>query len=283
MTPTIDTFPPILRDTILWEQPIPMPGPVNTSGCEDSPFIVPDGSSFYFFFTPDIRVPVDKQLLDSVTGIYWATRTGSDWTEPERVVLNNDLSMDGAEFVQGDTMWFASVRTGNFGEIDIYQALLKSGRWGYVKNAGRQLNRDYDIGEFCLSPDGRTIYFGWNQPGGYGGLDIWKADRSSDTWGPPVNLGPGVNSADDENQPCLTPDGRDLWFTRNSQLGVPGPACWRSMHLNDSWGVAEEVVSRFAGEPTLDSAGNLYFVHHYMTSATKIIEADIYVAYRRQK
>jgi hypothetical protein len=39
-------------------------------------------------------------------------------------------------------------------------------------------------------------------------------------------------------------------------------------------------VSQFAGEPTLDDAGNLYFVHHFYEDGVKI-EADIYIARRK--
>jgi len=113
-TPVTDLFPPILVSPD-FEEPVPMPGPVNSAGAEDSPFITADGQEFYFFFTPDVRVPVEKQLIDSVTGI-WACRfVGGNWTEPERVALNDDYAMDGCEVVFGDTMWFASVRAGNYG------------------------------------------------------------------------------------------------------------------------------------------------------------------------
>jgi hypothetical protein len=62
--------------------PVPMEGPANTAGAEDSPFITPDGSRFFFFFTPDVRVPVEKQVLDGATGIWECHREGSSWSEP---------------------------------------------------------------------------------------------------------------------------------------------------------------------------------------------------------
>ena len=40
------------------------------------------------------------------------------------------------------------------------------------------------------------------------------------------------------------------------------------------------IVERFAGEPTLDARGNLYFVHHYFRDGV-MLEADLYVAHRR--
>jgi hypothetical protein len=44
----------------------------------------------------------------------------------------------------------------------------------------------------------------------------------------------------------------------------------------------EEIISSFAGEPTLNSDGRtLYFVHHYFSSdLSQMIEADIYVSTR---
>jgi len=47
-----------------------------------------------------------------------------------------------------------------------------------------------------------------------------------------------------------------------------------------AWGAAELIVSRFAGEATLDRAGNLYFTDHLLSPEGKIVEADIYVARR---
>lgn len=68
-TPETDQYPPILYSND-YEPPVPLGPGVNTSGAEDSPFILPDGKTLYFVFTPDVRVPVEKQVLDSVTGVW---------------------------------------------------------------------------------------------------------------------------------------------------------------------------------------------------------------------
>ena len=69
VTPETDVNPPKSKSPD-YADPVPLPAPVNTAGAEDSPFITPDGNTLYFFFTPDVRVPVEKQILDNVTGIY---------------------------------------------------------------------------------------------------------------------------------------------------------------------------------------------------------------------
>jgi hypothetical protein len=125
MTPETDAFPPILYSDE-WMQPVPLSSLINTAGAEDSPFVLPDGNSLYFFFTPDVRVPVEKQLLDGVTGIYLSKKQDGVWSRPERVILQDSgkLALDGAEFVQGNTMWFASAREGYTG-VNLFTAEFK--------------------------------------------------------------------------------------------------------------------------------------------------------------
>jgi hypothetical protein len=293
MTPATDTWPPILHSDE-WEPPVPMPGPVNTAGGEDSPFITPDGEWFFVWFTPDVRVPAERQLLDGATGIYWSKRVGSQWTEPERVVLFNDVSLDGAQFVQGDTMWFASARDdGVFrGEgpngLEWYTARRNGEEWLDWRNVGRRFNRDYQVGELHIAADGRTLYCHRGaEAGGHGRYDLWSLARTADGWAPPVNLGPVINTAADEGWPFLSEDGTELWFTRMNREGqaTPGPSIWRSRtDTTGAWSPPELILSQFAGEPTLDRQGNLYFTHHYFTGTDpfRMIEADIYVCYRKR-
>jgi len=228
-TPDTDIYRPVVHSDA-WKTPVPMEGPINTAGAEDSPFITPDGNTFYFFFTPDVRVPVEKQLVDGVTAVYWSKKANGTWPEPEKLVLNNDVSLDGCVCVQGDTMWFGSARAGNYGQVDVYTAKYKNGKWTDWKNAGEQLNKQFDIGEFHVTPDGNTIYFGWAKNGTdsgsiwEGNRDIYKSEKAGGAWGTPVSLGPNVNSGQMEDQPFLSQDGSELWFTGQSRLGYPGPA-----------------------------------------------------------
>lgn len=270
-TPGNDTHPPVLHSDG-WQRPIPVPGPIDTAGAEDSPFITPDGNWFFFFFTPNLRIPAAQQLGDGVTGIWWSTRVGGSWSEPTRVNLGSTQSLDGCEFVQGSTMWFCSARVGNYRAVDIYTAEYLNGGWTEVKNAGKTLNLEYQVGELAISPDNATMYYGSNG-------QIWALDRTPGNWTDP-HLVPGVQVTTGENQPFVTPDGKQLWFTGNSLLGYPGPAIFCSTWNGTGWQGPVEVVSQFAGEPALDSDGNLYFVHHFLDSNGSIAEADIYVAYR---
>ena len=282
MTPADDAWPPTIAPG--WTQPVPLDPPVNTAGAEDSPFITPDGQALYFFFTPDVSVPPEKQLLDGVTGIWVTHREAEGWSEPERVPLAHpdEVHLDGCEFVRDDWMVFCSAREGNKREIDLYTATLKNGAWTNWQNWGEPFNVAYQVGEMHITADGRFLYFGSDRPGGYGGIDLWVSEKTGDAWGEPVNLGPQINTSGDENRPFVTVDGQELWFDAfNRPDQIPG--ILRSIRQPDgSWGEPSEIVSGLAGEPTLTGDGRtLYFVHHYYSAdLSQMIEADIYVSER---
>jgi len=283
MTPELDIYSPVTHSPE-WSQPVPMDGPINTAGAEDAPVITPDGNTFIFFFTPDVSVPPEEQLLDNVTGVWWCTKNDSVWEEPQRAILCDDdeLALDGPFCIEGNTLWFCSARVGNYRELDIYTAELNGGTWSNWENADSLLNVDYLVGELYITADGNTMYYDADRENGFGGKDIWETNKVNEEWAEPVNLGATINTDSDEGWLYVTPDGSELWFTRWSGLGYMGPALFRSIKsLDGSWSEPEEIISNFAGDPALDAEGNIYFTHHYFNAGTEMIEADIYVAYRR--
>lgn len=277
MTPEADVFPPILHSND-FESPVPLGQAINTAGGEDSAFVTPDGSALYFFFTPDVSIPAEKQLFDGVTGIWFSQKQNGEWGIAQRVVLKDrdELALDGCEFVQGDEMWFCSARAGNYRGVDMWTARYEEGGWSDWQNAGSKLNVDYEVGELHVTASGEEIYFHSSRAGGSGGYDIWVTRLVNGEWQEPLNI-EAVNTHDTEGWPFVTQDGKELWFTR---FYMGSPAIFRSYKVGGEWGEPELILSQFAGEPSLDNQGNLYFTHHYFKDGT-MIEADIYVAYRK--
>jgi|SRR3989344_863757 len=273
MTPETDDHPPILHSSE-YKNSVPLDS-INSAGAEDSPFIPLDRNEIYFFFTPDVRVPVEKQILDEVTGIWFSKYEEGVWQKPERVVLQDKgkLAGDGCEFVKGDFMLFCSVREGYTG-INWFSSDwdAKKQKWTDWKNA--DFNPEYEVGELHIYKD--ELYYHSSRAGGKGNLDIWMLKNINSKWENPVNI-EIVNSPESEGWPYITPDGKELWFTRFYQ---GSPAVFRSKRINGNWQEPELIISQFAGEPTLDSNGNIYFVHHFYKDS-KMIEADIYVAYKK--
>jgi hypothetical protein len=132
------------------------------------------------------------------------------------------------------------------------------------------------VGELHFTNNFTELYYHSSRAGGKGGTDIWYSQNINGKFQEPVNI-EIVNSEVNEGYPYITPDGKELWFNR-WYLGTP--AVFQSKKIDGEWQEPELIISQFAGEPTLDDEGNIYFVHHFYEDG-KMIEADIYVAYRK--
>lgn len=270
MSPANDPLPPVLLSND-FEEPVPLPYPVNTRGAEDSAFILPDGNTLYVWFTPNNRMDVIEQSQDLVTGIYQFQREAEGWSDPERIwlVKPGEPHLDGCGFFQGNRLWICGVRQGYEG-LHWFTSEYVDGSWSIAQLD--DFPASYEVGELHISRDGNTLYYHSSRPGGQGGLDIWVSEKVNGAWGEPVNL-EAVNSSHDEGWPALNPQEDELWITRD--YGI-----WRSKKVNGEWTEPEEIVSTLAGEATIDQYGNVYFTHHYFEGDT-MIEADIYVIRRK--
>ncbi len=72
-----------------------------------------------------------------------------------------------------------------------------------------------------LSPDGQTLYFISDRPGGQGGYDIYISYRSGKSWSKPENLGSEINTPGQEGYPFIHSSGI-LFFSSDCRNGNGG-------------------------------------------------------------
>ena len=90
---------------------------------------------------------------------------------------------------------------------------------------------DISTGYGTFSPDGNAIYFCSDRPEGYGGYDIYRANRKGQSWETvPENLGTVVNSVGDEITPFF--DGESLFFSSNWHHGMGSYDVFRAAMTN---------------------------------------------------
>ena len=96
--------------------------------------------------------------------------------------------------------------------LGLFESRLENGEWTLPE--GLTINsKDYNCTHPALSGDGQTLVFASNQPGGFGGYDLWKIEKRGDKWGEPINLGGGVNTSGNEFFPTWV--GSTLYFSSN--------------------------------------------------------------------
>jgi outer membrane protein OmpA-like peptidoglycan-associated protein/tetratricopeptide (TPR) repeat protein len=84
----------------------------------------------------------------------------------------------------------------------------------------------------ALSADGRTLYFSANLADGWGGYDLYRADRRPDgEWGEPALLSRAINTEGNEQFPTL--DGDTLYFSSDGLEGLGGLDIFRTWPLAD--------------------------------------------------
>ena len=119
--------------------------------------------------------------------------------------------------------------------------------WSAPINLGPTVNStSMDRGP-AISKDGLSLYFASTRPGGFGGEDIYVSQRETRDaeWGPPVNLGPIINTTSNELVPAFSRDGHLMFFATGRPGGFGGADIWvsRREHTHDdfAWQPAENL------------------------------------------
>lgn len=106
-------------------------------------------------------------------------------------------------------------------QLNIYYAENVDGQWRDVQTAPFN-SHDYSTSHPALSPDGNTLYFTSDRPGGKGKADLYKVAVAADgTFGEPVNLGDNINTEGKEGFPFVDANGT-LYFASDGHLGMGG-------------------------------------------------------------
>ncbi|MBI3502910.1 MAG: OmpA family protein [Bacteroidetes bacterium] len=124
----------------------------------------------------------------------------------------------------------------------IYYSKLEGDQWSYGYMLGTDPGDITDINSpswepsACLSPDGNTLYFVSDRPGGFGGRDIYRCVKlPTGRWSKGTNLGPTINTEYDEDAPFMHPDGVTLFFSSNGHKTMGGFDVFFSVKGDSGW------------------------------------------------
>ena len=200
--------------------------PVNTAFIENVPALSSDGHWLFFnsnrpggFGGVDLLVSYRNHVHDDL-----------DWQTPVNLGAGvNSASLDiGASYFANDDfgvplLFFGSDRPGGPGGTDIYvSAQQPDGSFGAAELVN-ELSSPFSDNRPVVRFDGLELFLFSDRPDG-SNVDMWVSTRNSvfDPWSTPVNLGPTVNSPQDDRQAYITSDRRTLFFASDRPGGVGG-------------------------------------------------------------
>ncbi len=188
-------------------------------------------------------------LIGFVAAIMLGDRTvKADFTFGEPTNLGPTVNSSAGEsqpyiLADGLALYFQSTRPGGYGDKDLWVTTrpTTNDEWTEPVNLGPTINSSAHDAAPCISADGLALYFHSERPGGYGGSrDLWVTARptTEDPWTEPANLGPTVNSSDQEGRPCVSSDSLSLYFNspRPGGFGYDDLYVTTRVTVEDEWG-----------------------------------------------
>lgn len=159
---------------------------------------------------------------DSRIKIFQVTYDGNEWGNEQELSINSDNYDCAYPATTPDDKYliFASNMSGGHGETDLYIVEKRpDGSFGQPRNLGPEINT-FGYERFPFVSDEYDLYFASDGHIGFGGLDIFKATRQSNTtWENVENMMQPINSNKDDFGYVIDPSDPDQGFLSSNRLG----------------------------------------------------------------
>lgn len=219
----VEEFTTSKKENGLWSPGEKMPPPFNTTFNEGGATVSVDNKELFFTICK-------AEGKDNYTNcdIYYSYRIKDGWSEIQNLgnQVNNASAWDSQPTISPDgrTLYFASMREGGRGGIDLYKTSRgDDGKWLNATSLGPSINTPGNEKSPFIHPDNKTLYFSSDGLPGLGGFDIFiaKADDEGN-FKKPVNIGYPINSEYDDLGFFVSTDGLTGYFASNKLLGKGG-------------------------------------------------------------
>lgn len=234
-------------------KPVNCGASINTANDEYFPTVTADNTTFYF-----TRKFKERNLCSGTDGqedFFTCTRDEKgSWRTAVPFKEINSACNEGAPNVSADGQFMFYTACGDinneygpskekgYGSCDIFYSDKYSGKWTRPVNIGKPVNSQHWETQPSFSSDGKTLYFirGILGRDGKKTGDIYYSVIGEDNkFGPPVKLGPNINTEGSEESVFIHPDNMTLYFASDGHVGLGGYDIFVSKRQPDGeWGPA---------------------------------------------
>lgn len=234
---------------------------VNSKDHDYCPLVTADGNDLYFTSRREGSVggmhDPSGQLFED---IYHAKRMDEHWSNARNAGIPLNTYVHDATVglsPDGNTMILYRTSPG-LSSGDLYESQKMGGLWQTPQLMTQRINSSAHEPSASISPDGNEVYFTSDREGGFGGRDLYRIRRlPNGEWSLPLNLGPTVNTANDEDAPFMHSDGMTLFFSSNGHATMGGYDVFKTVLMDadrNGWGDPENL-----GYPLNTVNDDIYF------------------------
>lgn len=231
---------------------------INSDRPDYAPFMHPSDSVLIFTSRRNEEIVIDPADMKKNEDLYFCEKGFIEgvWSFAER--FNSDINSEYNEgsaclSKNGKTLIFTRCdEPDGLGSCDLYTADFVGSDWINIRNLGPFINSEDWDSHPSLSPDGKTLYFASNRKTGFGMTDLYVSHLQDDgTWSQAENLGPTINTVEDEITPFYHQVNSTLYFSSSGHLkNLGGYDIYKARWLEDHWEAPRNVG------PLVNSAGN---------------------------
>lgn len=202
-----------------WTKAVNLGRPLNNKGPNFVSAITPDGKS--------VMLVLGNKYNENgkmSAGVSISTRIEDGWSEPENFEIENDYNYSPkANYFMANNrkvLILSVERDDSYGDRDLYVSFLREdSTWTEPVSMGPVINTAAEESSPYLAADDKTLYFSSKGFSGYGKDDLFISRRIDDSWTNwtvPQNLGPDINSPDDDQFFMITPSGEYAYYSRGN-------------------------------------------------------------------
>lgn len=221
---------------------------INTGQDEYLPSITIDGRQLLFTRREKFSRNEDpyKRVQEDLV---MAHKKGKDFRDPAplRGSINTPDANEGGSCFSPDgnyLLFTGCERRDGLGGCDLYISFNKRGEWSAPINLDA-INTRFNEKQPSISGNGRWLYFASNRPGTLGGLDIYRCEiiykDNVISFTEPQNLGPTVNTPQDDQTPFIASDGATLYFASYGWPGFGNNDLFISRYNGRGWDSAQNM------------------------------------------
>lgn len=233
---------------------------INSEDSDYAPVISSDESTLIFTSRRKGTTGGGRSSEDGLfyEDIYISTQKRDEWSKPKNIDGNiNSKYHEASVALSPDGKQLFIYQDSNGGDIYVSERKERN-KWSVPQKLGGDINSKYRETSVSITDDGNTLYLATDRPhpDAQGGLDLYKVEKKENgNWGKLINLGPTINTPEDEDAPFIHFDAKTLYFSSRGHQTMGGFDIFYSEIIDNEW---TEPVN--LGYPINTSDDDIHFV-----------------------